>query len=138
MSALLESRGLVPLLAASGAEAVALACELRFDLILMDLQMPVLDGLGATSAIRRFDSTSSRPAVPVVAYSSACPGEGVLAMHGLNDSLVKPCEDQDLEDCLVQWCPTYRAAPSIRGTVHDNSVWQAARRNAGSAGAAPC
>ena len=109
ISALMESRGLVPVLAADGAEAVTLACELHFDLILMDLQMPILDGLGATSAIRRFETYSSRPAVPVVAYSSASPGAGVLATHGLNGSLTKPCGDQDLEDCLVQWCPTYRS-----------------------------
>jgi len=59
MPALLESRGLVPVLAADGAEAVTLACELHFALILMDLQMPILDGLRTTSAIRR--SGASRP-----------------------------------------------------------------------------
>ena len=50
ISALLESRGLMPFLAADGAEAVALASGHHFDLILMDLQMPILDGLEATSA----------------------------------------------------------------------------------------
>lgn len=131
VSALLESRGLVPVLAADGAEAVALACELHFDLVLMDLQMPILDGLKATSAIRQFERTVSRPAVPVVAYSSTTPGAGVLAMHGLNGSLDKPCEDQDLDDCLVRWCPTYRSAPPLRGLAHGNGAWQAASRNAG-------
>jgi CheY-like chemotaxis protein len=112
VSTLMESRGLVPLLAADGAEAVALACELHFDLILMDLQMPILDGLGATSAIRRFEAEGGHPAVPVVAYSSASPGPRVLTAHGLNGSLSKPCGDQELEDCLVRWCPTYRPAPA--------------------------
>ena len=110
MSAQLASRGLVPSLAADGAQAVAIACERHFDLILMDLQMPVLDGLDATSAIRRFEALHSRPAVPVVAYSGMCLGAGVLAAKGLNGSLAKPCEDQDLEDCLVRWCPAYRPA----------------------------
>jgi CheY-like chemotaxis protein len=100
-----------------------------FDLILMDLQMPVLDGLEATSAIRHFETHHSRPAVPVVAYSSNCPGAGVLATRGLNGSLAKPCGDQELEDCLVRWCPTYRSAPAMRGVAQDNSCWQAASRN---------
>ena len=111
ISALLSSRGLVPQLANDGAEAVALACELDFDLILMDLQMPILDGLGATTAIRRFEADTARLAVPVLAYSSMSVGPGVLSTHGLNGRLVKPCEDQELEDCLVRWCPSYRPAP---------------------------
>jgi CheY-like chemotaxis protein len=114
ISELLASRGLVPLLAADGAEAVALACELPFDLILMDLQMPILDGLAATSAIRSFEARHARAAVPVVAYSSASLGPPILASYGLNGSLPKPCEDQELEDCLVQWCPTYRSNPTVR------------------------
>ncbi len=135
ISALMESRGLVPVLAADGAEAVALACELHFDLILMDLQMPILDGLKATSAIRRFESKRSRPAVPVVAYSSSSPGAGFLATHGFSGSLTKPCEDQDLEDCLVQLCPTYRSAPAVRGVAHDNNCCRPASLNPGTSGA---
>jgi two-component system, sensor histidine kinase and response regulator len=129
ISALLESRGLVPLLAADGAEAVAFACELDFDLILMDLQMPILDGFGATSAIRRFETHSSRPAVPIVAYSSLSPAAPDLAAHGMNGNLPKPCGDEELEDCLVRWCPTYRSAPAMRGFAHDNSGWQPAGRH---------
>lgn len=135
MSALMESRGLVPVLAADGAEAVALACELHFDLILMDLQMPVLDGLTATAAIRHFENTHSRPAVPVLAYSGALPGAHVLAAHGMNGSLAKPCDAQELEDCLVQWCPAYRSVPSVRGVPVDNSRWQAANPNSRSSSA---
>lgn len=128
MSAMMESKGLVPLLAADGAEAVALACESQFDFILMDLQMPVLDGLKAAAAIRRFEHTCSRPAVPIIAYSLASPGVRVLAARGMNGSLAKPCDPQDLEDCLVQWCPTYRSAPAVRGVPYDNSHWAANRR----------
>jgi CheY-like chemotaxis protein len=135
ISALMESRGLVPLLAADGAEAVALACEMHFDLILMDLQMPILDGWEATAAIRRFETTCSRPAVPVIAYSGTSPAAGVLANHGMNGSLAKPCDDQDLEDCLVRWCPTYHPAPTVRGVPYDSSCRQTANRNPRSSGA---
>lgn len=111
MSALLEVRGIVPWLAADGAEALALACELHFDLILMDLQMPILDGLDASAAIRRFEAETSRQAVPVLAYTSMSPGARLLAAHGFSGSLPKPCSDQELEDCLLRWCPAYRPAP---------------------------
>ena len=132
MSAMLESRGMAPLLAADGAEAVALACELHFDLILMDLQMPILDGLGATAAIRRFEGDRSRPPVPVIAYSNAPPAREVLAAHGLNGSLSKPCDEQALEACLLQWCPAYReslAQPDDDADGHD--AWRSAQRSPG-------
>lgn len=129
MHELLAFKGMAPLLAADGAEAVALACEMRFDLILMDLQMPILDGLEATMAIRRFEKTCSRRAVPVVAFSSTRLRPGVLTKHGLNGSLAKPCDDQDLEDCLVQWCPTYCSAPAMMDAPHDSRRWQAPHRH---------
>lgn len=129
ISALLESRGLLPLLAADGAEAVALACAMPFDLILMDLQMPVLDGLGATSAIRRFEAAHGHTAVPVIAFSCACPGPAVLAGHGLNGSLEKPCSARELEDCLAQWCPAFCPAPAGHGTAPLNGRGLAARQS---------
>lgn len=109
VSAQLEALGLVPWLAADGAEAVTFACSKRFDLILMDLQMPVIDGFAATSTIRRFERDSARCPVPVIAYSSTTANADALATHGLDGRLSKPCGDQELEDCLVRWCPGYRS-----------------------------
>ncbi len=137
ISVLMESRGIVPLLAADGAEAVALACELHFDLILMDLQMPILDGLRATSAIRRFEAHSSRAPVPVVAYSSTSVAADTLSSHGLNGSLAKPCGARELEACLAQWCPTYRSPSTVRGVAHVNGGWHASNRNSGPRRASP-
>lgn len=131
MSALLESRGLVPLLAADGAEAVALACELHFDLILMDLQMPILDGLSATAAIRRFEVDHARIAVPVIAYSTSPPATGVLARHGVNGSLAKPCEDQELDDCLARWCPGFQPAAVVHAMAHGGGRWQSSAQALG-------
>ena len=111
ISARLKARGLVTLLAADGAEAVALACELRFDLVLMDLQMPILDGLGATLAIRRFERAMALPAVAVIAYSSALHPAGVLATCGIDGSLRKPPDDLELDACLLQWCAAHNEAP---------------------------
>lgn len=105
-SEMLSSLGIKPLLAADGAEAVALACELRLDLILMDLQMPVLDGLAATSQIRRFEREHSRTRVPVVAYTSsrAVVDPSCLRDCGLDAVLDKPCDAQALLQCLTRWC----------------------------------
>ena len=128
----MESRGIVAVLAADGAEAVALASKMHFDLILMDLQMPILDGLGATAAIRRFETNCARPAVPVVAYSNSLPGAGVLAALGINGSLAKPCESEELEHCLVRWCPTYDTESTVLGVPGDNNHWQAANQGPGS------
>lgn len=130
MSALLQSRGLVPVLAADGAEAVALARETRFDLILMDLQMPVLDGWEATAAIRRFERAGARPAVPVVSYSSMPLEAGIMVRHGFNGSLEKPCNDLELEACLVQWCPSYLPAAVAPAAQGEGSAWPAEGRHA--------
>lgn len=108
--------GIHPLLAADGSEAVALACELPLALILMDLQMPVLDGLGATRQIRRFELEQSRPRVPIVAYTSSVAfSSGGLGLQGfgMDDVLGKPCEAHELHECLLRWCPAASVAASL-------------------------
>jgi CheY-like chemotaxis protein len=122
ISAQMELRGLVTVLADNGAEAVAMACQANFDLILMDLQMPVLDGLEASAAIRRWETSRSQPAVPVIAYSSSLPGADAMATHGISGSLAKPCGDEELEDCLTRWCPDYRAAATGRVAGGENGA----------------
>ena len=72
-SAMLSSFGVKAMVAENGAEAVSLACAVRLDAILMDLQMPVLDGLAATRQIRRVEREHCRARVPVVAYTTAAP-----------------------------------------------------------------
>lgn len=105
VSAQLQAMGVTPLLASDGAEAAALASELEFDIILMDLNMPLLDGLLATVAIRRLEVRNRRRAVPVMAWSNAGIRGDTLARHGLTARLNKPCTSQELADCLRKWCP---------------------------------
>ena len=106
LAALLWRWGITPLVAADGAEGVALACGQDFDLILMDLQMPVLDGLTATRQLRRFELEHACPRAPVVAYTSSLFGanETLLRACGIDASLEKPCNAQSLEECLTRWC----------------------------------
>ncbi|HSW08376.1 MAG TPA: response regulator [Aquabacterium sp.] len=103
---LLSTWGIEPLLAVDGGEAVALACDHCFDLILMDLHMPVLDGLAATRQIRRFEHDHGRARVPVVAFTS----DTLDAEHpplrdsGVDGVLGKPCEPSALHACVLRWC----------------------------------
>jgi CheY-like chemotaxis protein len=99
--------GIHPLLAVDGSEAVALALGRPLDLILMDLQMPVLDGLGATRQIRRFELERARSRVPIVAYTSGAFDTDRMRLQdfGLDGVLGKPCEAHELHECLSRWCP---------------------------------
>jgi CheY-like chemotaxis protein len=101
---LLDHWGIKPILAADGAEAVAVAAERKIDLILMDLQMPVLDGLGATKQIRRLEEERRVTRVPVVAYTSCLLDADLLRDCGVDDVLQKPCSASELQQCLQRWC----------------------------------
>jgi two-component system, sensor histidine kinase and response regulator len=96
--------GIQPSIAEDGTEAVALACRSYFDLILMDLQMPLLDGLAATKQIRVFEHQQSFARAPVLAYTSCTIEEDVLRDCGLDGVLEKPCNAKSLEECLLRWC----------------------------------
>ncbi len=104
---LLESAGLRVDLAGNGAEAVEKACATDYDLILMDMQMPVMDGLEATQAIRR----SGRTQVPIVAMTANAFGEDRQRCldAGMNDHLPKPVDPAMLYSKLLQWLPEGQA-----------------------------
>jgi CheY-like chemotaxis protein len=102
--ALLSRWGITPILATHGAEAVAVARERDLDLILMDLQMPVLDGLGATKQIRAGEQARSAARATVLAYTSCAPASDVLRKCGLDGVLEKPCSATALRQCLLRWC----------------------------------
>lgn len=111
-SELLASMGAGTMLAVDGAEALALACELRLDLVLMDLQMPVLDGFAATALIRQFERETARARVPVVAYTSNLQG-GVLSRLrecGFSALLAKPADARMMHECVMRWCASEPAA----------------------------
>ncbi|MBP6902726.1 MAG: PAS domain S-box protein [Burkholderiaceae bacterium] len=108
-SSLLHALGLQVDLAADGETAVRLAGERRYDLILMDVQMPVLDGLRATAAIRRLPGGADLPIVAMTANAFDEDRAACLAA-GMNDYLAKPVEPQQLGRCLATWL--YRAAPA--------------------------
>ncbi len=124
-SEMLSLWGIQALLAVDGSEAVALACERPLALILMDMQMPVLDGLGATQQIRRFELERGRARVPIIAYTSGAYGNGRMRLQdfGLDGLLAKPCEAHELHECLQRWCPEVTVAAAFadrHDEVHDD------------------
>jgi CheY-like chemotaxis protein len=104
----LEQCGVVASVASNGFKAVELACERRFDIILMDLHMPVMDGLKATSRIRQFEDRYSRRRTPVVAFSTSAVSSDLLAASGVDDRLSKPCNTTELQACLLRWCDGFQ------------------------------
>jgi len=97
---LLEQAGLEVVTAANGLEAVERVAKERFDGILMDLQMPVMDGLTATRKIRKGSSPPGLPILAMTANALAADREECLAA-GMNDHIAKPIKPEILYKTLV-------------------------------------
>ncbi|HSN71324.1 MAG TPA: response regulator [Steroidobacteraceae bacterium] len=97
--AMLEERGCHVTLAEDGSRAVVLASAERFDLILMDCQMPGLDGYAATENIRREEREDGRPATLVVALTAnVLPKDRERCLEaGMDDILLKPFSGDQLD-----------------------------------------
>jgi two-component system, sensor histidine kinase and response regulator len=94
---ILEKRGHTVVVAANGHEALENFARDRFDLILMDIQMPVMDGLEATRMIRAHEehALAHTPIIAMTAYAMKGDREKCLAA-GMNDYLSKPFNTSDL------------------------------------------
>lgn len=90
--------------ALNGREAVKLALtpDAEFDLILMDIQMPVLDGFGATRQIRKVDGTI--PIIAMTAHAMASERQRCFDA-GMSDHVTKPFDPEVLRTVLARWCP---------------------------------
>ena len=106
---LLRSAGLVVDVANNGAEAIVMAGRGGYDLVLMDVQMPVVDGLQATRALRRLAVCAS---VPIVAMTANAFGEDrdECMAAGMNDHIAKPVDPNNLYATLLRWLPERTAA----------------------------
>jgi signal transduction histidine kinase/CheY-like chemotaxis protein/HPt (histidine-containing phosphotransfer) domain-containing protein len=127
--ALLERRGHHVVLARSGREAVALSQRERFDVILMDVQMPEMDGLTATRAIREAErATGTRtPIVAITAHAMEGDRERCLAA-GMDGYVSKPLRLHELLQVLGEVLPPHRraATPAAAGNPSDGPVLEAA------------
>lgn len=101
--AILERAGHRVDIAADGAAAVAAVKRIPYDLVLMDVQMPGMDGLQATRAIRTLPTAAGR--IPIIALTAnALPSEVERCRAaGMNDHIAKPIEASHLLATLARW-----------------------------------
>ena len=118
---ILLGMGLTADAVANGAEAVNALATIPYDLVLMDCQMPVLDGYQATACVRDPQGKSLNPAIPIIALTAnAMQGDRKKCLEaGMNDYLIKPIAPQFLVEVLEKWLPG-ETAP-IKGHLQDAS-----------------
>ena len=93
--------------AANGSEAVQALRTIPYDLVLMDCQMPVMDGYEASRLIRSSNSGTLNSAVPIIAMTAhAMKGDREKCIQeGMSDYTAKPIKIKDLADILERWLP---------------------------------
>jgi CheY-like chemotaxis protein len=89
---------------ANGRQAVEAMSRGPYDLVLMDVQMPVMDGLAATAAIRTMEEPLGTH-TPILAYTAYSMEEDLqrCLRAGMDDILIKPTQFNDLTTALVRW-----------------------------------
>lgn len=104
---ILEDIGIAVELAENGEQAVSAVHSKPYDAVLMDLQMPVMDGLQATRNIRESGGYEGLPIIAMTANAMAQDREMALA-SGMNDFLPKPIDSRQLFQLLGKWIPENR------------------------------
>ena len=98
---------------ANGAEALKALESIPYDLVLMDVQMPEMDGLEATRHIRSPRSAVCNRQVPIIAMTAnAMAGDRQLCLDAqMSDYVTKPVSPQSLAEVLQRWLPSLRDEP---------------------------
>jgi len=101
---ILAETGIKVDIALNGQEAINLVSVNDYHLILMDIQMPIMDGLSATKRIRQLKPKAQLPIIAMTAHAMPSEKDKSLA-SGMNDHLTKPIEASLLFQTLNQWLP---------------------------------
>jgi CheY-like chemotaxis protein len=107
---LLRAAGLVVDVAENGQIAVDMVQAGQFDAVLMDVQMPVMDGITATRILRGMPEFDALPIIAMTANAMQSDREACRAA-GMNDHVSKPIEPRDLFSCLLRWVRHRAPAP---------------------------
>ncbi len=116
---ILEKAGYIVDMADNGKKALSAAKTNYYNLILMDIQMPVMDGFKATKAIRLWEKKNERKRVHIVALTAhAISGYREICLaNGMDDYITKPLKKKILIDTVVKWL-----APHPKVRVVDDSL----------------
>ncbi|MFZ6759487.1 response regulator [Undibacterium sp. Ji50W] len=122
---LLADAGFVVEVADNGSIALNMAQQHAYDLILMDMQMPEMDGVEATTRLRALPALAGLPIVAMTANAMLADKERCLGA-GMNDFLSKPIEPDDLWRVLLRWIKPRSVAGSAASSAVDTAGLQAA------------
>lgn len=112
IGALLEDKVQHVELCDSGHQAVDRAKQMQFDLILMDIQMPDMDGIRACELIHQLPHQQQTPVIAVTVHAMAGQKEKLLSA-GMNDYLAKPIEEEKLHNLLLRYKPGANVAARL-------------------------
>jgi signal transduction histidine kinase/DNA-binding response OmpR family regulator/HPt (histidine-containing phosphotransfer) domain-containing protein len=115
---LLNRAGVVVSVACDGQEALDMLELQAFDAVLMDCQMPVMDGYAATQALRKRPHLQTLPVIAMTANAMVGEREKVLAV-GMNDHIAKPIKIDDMFATLARWVRPAGEPPAV-GTGSDD------------------
>jgi two-component system sensor histidine kinase/response regulator len=108
-------------IAINGLEAVQKTENKLYDLVLMDMQMPVMDGLEATRAIRKNPEHRDLPIIAMTANALISDREKCFEA-GMNDYVPKPIDPEKLFDTLLKWIPAKRDMTELQETLIEAKV----------------
>ncbi|MBC7804814.1 MAG: response regulator [Akkermansiaceae bacterium] len=109
-----ERLGYKAVVVVNGREALAALEHTHFDAILMDCQMPEMDGFEAASAIRAMETSGASKHIPIIALTAnALAGEDQVCIDsGMDDYMSKPLKSDTLQAMLEKWIPSGETPPS--------------------------
>jgi polar amino acid transport system substrate-binding protein len=118
--AMLNQLGLDVTTACNGQEALTKLAVDRFDLVLMDIQMPVMDGFTATKTLRKIEQFKQLPIIAMTAHAMKDDKQRCLDA-GMNDHIAKPIDPAVLQQVLSQWLAVADRSPESGGVKPDRS-----------------
>ncbi|MEA3545866.1 MAG: response regulator, partial [Thermodesulfobacteriota bacterium] len=101
----------------SGIEVLSALADISYDLVLMDVQMPEMDGLEATRQIRSANTANINPDIPIIAMTAHALGSDRTRCLdvGMNDYLTKPIDPAALATVIHKWLPKTKKVPEQQG-----------------------